>query len=264
MLHAMSALRHAGVVRRDHRARTTSTALAAAVHEAAPAPAGVAVVHRDLDLDEASARSDRVDGHRHLEAEAVRLGQPAQEVGADRPLARQRGTDLGAAGAADPPGGEALHEPEAGPTTGRRQHADGEVGIAVEHGIEQPVGRGRGRRQVGVDEQEHVGVGTGGDPGVHGGALAPVVGEPEHVGPGGRRRLGGRVRRTVVDHEHAIDAGQRAERPHRGTDAVLALVGRHDGDHDGTHDRAHAAAPSPVLWRLDWNSSSPAAKERVG
>ena len=232
-------------------------ALPAAMGEAPDAPARVAVLHRHLDLDDAGTGPHGVDRHRHLETEPVGLGDGAQQVGPDRALARQRGADFGAAGAPDPAGGEALDRAETAAPAGGRKHADGEVGVAGEDGIEQPVGRRRRRRQIGVDEQEDLGVGAGGDTGGDGAALPAVVGQPEDVGPGAAAAAA-----AVASADPSSTTRTRSTRA-RPRSARTVSPTRSSRSNAGTMATTTATAGPSGSGRLGWNRSRHVARERT-
>jgi hypothetical protein len=194
------------------------------------------MVHRDVDLPDAGAAALGLDRHRDLEPEPLRIVELAEELGPHGPLARQRRAHLEAAGPADAPGGEVADLAEAAPCSGRRQHADGEVGVAGQHRLQEEV-RGASRRgEVRVDQQEDVGVGRSGHALEHGATFAAVDREPHDVraGPLGQNRGG--VGGAVVDDHDPVHRRQRPERAHGGSDGVGPVLGRNDGDDDDHGD----------------------------
>ena len=86
-----------------------------------------------------------------------------------------------------------------------------------------------GRRvlPVGVDDQ-HVRAAGVPDAGLHRGAVALVVGMPDHAGAGGRRLSAGVVGRSVVDDEDFAPSGGREQVANDGGDGRGLVVGRND------------------------------------
>ena len=119
--------------------------------------------------------------------------------------------------------------------------ADGHVGLAGQHRVEQEVGGRGGGGQVGVDQDVDVGVGGGVDAGQHGPALAPVGRQAQDLGPGGAGRGRRLVAGPVVDHEDAVDGVEPPQRRHRRADVLGPILGRHQGDDDraGRHRIGH-------------------------
>ena len=227
-------------------------ALAPPVQEPGKGPAGTAVAHGHLDLEQPSAVAHGVDGHPDLQPEPLDAGQVAQERRPHGPLARQRRPHAAATGPLDPDRGQA---PDGAEATRRpaRQDADDQVGLVGEERPEQPIGRRCGRADVGIDQQEDVGIRARLHAGEHRRALPDVVREPQH----GRARspgLGcGRIDRAVVDDEHIVDLVQTAYRLDRCANRALGILG---GDHP--HDPHHAdhRCDRPAVYVARWVARS--------
>ena len=160
-------------------------ALLPAVHEAAERLAGVPVRQRDVDLEDPGAGAAAVDAQRDREPEVpARLHRP-EEVGAHRPLARDRRLELQAGRPADAPLRGLLHRPEPAGHPGR-QVRDRHVGLVLEDGREQPPACTALGAHVAVDDQEDVGVVDRPGAGHDRLRLALVEREPEHGGARGR------------------------------------------------------------------------------
>ena len=215
--------------------------LAGPVEEAGEVLAGGVVVEIDLDLDDAEAGAEGVDGHGDLDPEAGgEREQGGEGLPADGALA---GEGLGHGAAGGPghaaPGQAHGHAEPAGALLGG-EVGDGQVGLAGQDRVEQAAEPGRGLGQVGVGQEQGRRLGAeplgdpsheGGQAGVEGSALADVAGQVEAVGPGLQGPVRGGVVRPVTHHQHLGHAGEPAQRPHGRPDPLGLVPGRDQRQH---------------------------------
>ena len=130
--------------------------LTEAVREAAPAAAGSAVLKVNFDFDHAEAGARGVNGHSDLHPEARREWQHLrQRVGADRPLARDRRSELKADEIVDRPARKTNSETEASADLAR-EAGDGHIPLATLYSFKQNTERGGAAGEIAVTEQHQL------------------------------------------------------------------------------------------------------------